>query len=141
MTIREVHPQNLTEEISKELKKMEEIEPPEWSHFVKTGPHKERPPDQPDWWYLRSASILRKVFEKGPIGVSRLRSEYGGRAGRGSAPERFKKGSGKIIRTILQQLEEAGLVRKVRGEGRKIDSDGMSLLNKLSNQIKSKQRS
>lgn len=139
MSIKDVHPQKLTKELSEELKGWDEIEPPEWSHFVKTGAQKERPPEQPDWWYLRSASVLRKVFEKGPIGVSKLRSKYGGRSDRGSGPERFQKGGGKIVRTILQQLEEANLVEKTRDKGRKIAPDGMSLLTKLSNQLKSEE--
>lgn len=134
MSIKDVHPEKLTEELSEVLKDREEIEPPEWSHFVKTGPHKERPPEQPDWWYLRSASLLRKVYKEGPIGVSRLRSAYGGRKKRGSAPERFRKGSGKIIRTALQQLEEADLVEK-GNRGRRIAPNGMSLLKRVSDQI------
>lgn len=139
MSIKDVHPEKLTEELSEKLKEFEKIEPPEWSDFVKTGNHKERPPQQPDWWYLRAASILRRVFEKGPIGVSRLRSFYGGRKKRGSSPEKFKKGGGKIVRKILQQLGEANLVETVEGEGRKIAPEGMSLLDKLSNQIKTEE--
>lgn len=139
MSIKDVHPEKLTEELSEKLKEVEQIEPPEWSDFVKTGNHKERPPQQPDWWYLRAASILRRVFEKGPIGVSRLRSFYGGRKKRGSSPEKFKKGGGKIVRKILQQLGEANLVETVEGEGRKIAPEGMSLLDKLSNQIKTEE--
>lgn len=135
MSIRDVHPKKLTEELGEELKTQEDIEPPDWSHFIKTGAHKERPPDQPDWWYLRSASILRNVYEKGPIGVSRLRSLYGGRTDRGSAPEEFRKGSGKIVRTILQQLENADLVEKTEKSGRKIAPEGMSLLTQISNKI------
>lgn len=138
MSIKDVHPQDLTEKLGEKLKEVDGIEPPQWSNFVKTGAHKERPPDQPDWWYLRTASILRRVFEEGPIGVARLRSYYGGRAERGSSPEVFRKGSGKIIRTILQQLEKAGLVEKVEKEGRKISPNGLSLLDKLSNEIKAR---
>lgn len=139
MAIKNVHPQKLTKTLSEELKDTEEIKAPEWSHFVKTGPHKERPPDQPDWWYLRSASVLRQIFEKGPIGVSRLRSIYGGRDDRKTAPEKFEKGSGKIIRTILQQLEKANLVEKEEGEGRKLSPKGMSLLTQISSQITSRE--
>lgn len=141
MSVKDVHPEKLTEKLGEKLKEFEKIEPPEWSNFVKTGDHRERPPQQPDWWYLRSASILRRVFEKGPIGVSRLRSLYGGRKKRGSSPEKFKKGSGKIIRKILQQLEEADLVEIIEGKGRKIAPNGMSLLDKLANQITSKEAS
>lgn len=141
MSIKDVSPQRLTEEVSGELKNLDGIKPPEWSQFVKTGPNKERPPAQPDWWYLRSASVLRRVYEEGPIGVSRLRSYYGGKKERGSSPEEFNKGSGKIIRRILQQLEEAGLVEKRKGKGREISSKGMSLLSEVSDKILSERGS
>lgn len=141
MSIKDAHPEELTNEISEKLKNREEIEPPEWSHFVKTGAYKERPPDQADWWYLRSSSVLRRVLEKGPIGVSRLRSYYGGRKRRGSSPEKFGKGGGKIIRSILQQLEDSNLVEKIEGKGRKISSEGMSFLTRISNQIESEEES
>lgn len=137
MSIKEVHPEKMTQRLSEELKKREEIKPPEWSNFVKTSPHKERPPDQPDWWYIRSASILRKVYKEGPIGVSKLRSIYGGGSTRGSSPERFMKGSGKIVRTMLQQLEEADLVEKREKRGRVVSPAGMSLLSMISEDIMS----
>ncbi|MDW8034100.1 MAG: 40S ribosomal protein S19, partial [Nitrososphaerota archaeon] len=56
---------------------VKEVSMPEWAMFVKTGPHRQRPPDRLDWWYLRAASILRKLYLKGPMGVSRLRKVYG----------------------------------------------------------------
>ena len=34
-------------------------------------------------------------------------------------PEIFKKGSGKIIRTILQQAEAAGLIEKIHESGKR----------------------
>nr|MBC8462842.1 40S ribosomal protein S19 [Candidatus Bathyarchaeota archaeon] len=54
-----------------------EIQPADWAGYVKTGSHVERVPQNPDWWYVRSASVLRKLYMKGPVGVSRLRKEYG----------------------------------------------------------------
>lgn len=135
MSIKDVRRQKLTEKLGEELKAIEEIQAPDWSHFVKTGSFKERPPDQSDWWYLRAGSILRRVFEQGPIGVSKLRSLYGGRENRGSSPEKSRKGSGKIIRTILQQLEDVELVTKTEDKGRKISPGGMALLDQISDQI------
>lgn len=69
---------NLIDRLSEQLKKEKKIEPPGWSAFVKTGSHTEKIPQNKDWWYARCASILRKVYIHGPIGVSDLRSEYGG---------------------------------------------------------------
>jgi small subunit ribosomal protein S19e len=117
-----------------------EVSPPPWSPFVKTGSHAERPPQNPDWWYIRCASLLRKIYFKGPVGVSRLRSEYGGRARRGNAPEHTREGGGSIIRNALQQLERAGYVRTIEREGREITAEGRSLLDSLANQLVKKEK-
>ena len=96
-------PSELVEKAGVELKKIEIIKPTEWAAFVKTGMHKERPPLNNDWWFIRTASILRKVYVSGPIGVSKLRTKYGGKKNRGVKTEHFYKGSGSIIRKIMQQ--------------------------------------
>ncbi|MBD3207453.1 30S ribosomal protein S19e [Candidatus Bathyarchaeota archaeon] len=115
---------------------IKEIQPPEWSGYVKTGSHTERVPQNPDWWYVRSASLLRKLYTKGPIGVSKLRKEYGGRKRRGMKPSHFRKAGGNIIRTSLQQLEQAGLVQKNNNQGRIVTGKGRSLLDAMATQIK-----
>ncbi|MCD6331583.1 MAG: 30S ribosomal protein S19e, partial [Thermoplasmata archaeon] len=97
--------------------------------------HKERPPEDPDWWYIRVASVLRKVYMRGPIGVSRLRALYGGRRDRGVKPYKHVKGSGSIARKALQQLEALGLVEKVEGKGRKITSKGQSLVDNTAHEV------
>lgn len=119
-----------------ELKKV--IKKPRFADFVKTGMHKERPPFNKDWWYVRAAAILRSIYKLGPIGVSKLRTKYGGRKNRGVAPDKYFKGSGSIIRKILQQLEQAGLIKKVdKGvhKGRIITPKGKSLLDKIAVQV------
>ena len=119
-----------------ELMKVKEIQPPEWSKFVKTGAHKERPPTQDDWWYIRCASILRTIYIKGPVGVEKLRTRYGGRKNMGTRKEHFRRASGNIIRKALQQLETAGLLKKAVGnKGREISPKGRSMLDKLATKI------
>jgi small subunit ribosomal protein S19e len=112
-----------------------EVSPPHWALTAKTGAHAEHPPKDPDWWYIRCASLLRKLYIKGPIGVSRLRSEYGGRKRRGRRAERAAKGGGSAIREPLQQLEAAGLVEKVGRDGRRLTGEGRSLLDRMAAQI------
>ncbi|MFH1376386.1 MAG: 30S ribosomal protein S19e [Candidatus Woesearchaeota archaeon] len=117
---------------AEKLKKIEEIKAPEWSKFVKTSPARERPPVELDWWYARTASILRKIQLLGPIGTSKLSKKYGGKKNRGHKPEKFFRGSTKIIRTILQQLEKAGLTEQAQKgahKGRIATKKGLSLLN------------
>ncbi len=113
-----------------------EIQPADWAGYVKTGSHVERMPQNPDWWYVRSASILRKLYMKGPVGVSRLRKEYGGRKRRGVRPAHFAKAGGNILRSILQQLEQAGLAQKDGIKGRVVSGKGRGLLDAMATQIK-----
>ena len=89
------------------------IEAPEWSGYVKTGASRERPPTQSNWWFIRTASILRKVAREGPVGVTSLAQTYGGSQDNGVMPNTPGVASRHIIRTSLQQLEDAGLVEKV----------------------------
>ena len=132
-TIYDKDTNELIAKASEELKKV--IKAPEWAQFVKTGVHKERPPVEKDWFYKRAAAILRSVYIKGPIGTNKLRIKYGGRKNRGQAQEKFYRGSGNIIRKALQQLEEAGLIKKAEKgvhKGRMITPKGKSFLDKLS---------
>lgn len=130
VTAREVASEKLIPKLKEELKKVEEIRPTEWSKFVKSGSHRERPPKQPDFWYIRAASLLRRIYLDGPVGTERLRSYYGGRKERGLRPPRFRKSSGNIIRKIFQQLEKAGFIEK-SGKGRKITNKGQKFLDRV----------
>lgn len=119
----------------KDLKENLKFKKPEWADFVKTGISRERAPENPDWWWIRAASILRKLYIKNnPIGVERLRTAYGGRKNRGVKPEHFYKGSGKIIRTILQEFDNLGLTEKTP-KGRKITEKGIIYLNNICSKL------
>lgn len=113
-----------------------EITPPPWAPFVKTGAHTERPPTDPDWWYVRCASLLRKVYLRGPIGISRLSKEYGGRIERSTRPEHFCRGGRSILRKALQQLEAAKLMRTEERRGRVLTEEGWGLADRLAGEIK-----
>ncbi|HEC96161.1 MAG TPA: 30S ribosomal protein S19e, partial [Euryarchaeota archaeon] len=52
VTVYDVPVTEFIERLAKELQKFEEIKPPEWAAYVKTGAHKERPPQREDWWYI-----------------------------------------------------------------------------------------
>jgi len=127
----------LIERLAEYLKEnFDAIEPPSWTAYVKTGVHAERAPQNPGWWYIRCASLLRKIYIFGPIGVERLRAKYGGRKNMGSRLKHAAKGGGAIIRKALQQLEKAGLVQIIKGRGRIVTPEGRKLLDTLSADIK-----
>ncbi len=137
-SIYDVPADELLKRTSLELKKVPEIKPPVWSLFAKTGMHKERPPTNPDWWHLRAAAVLRSIARLGPIGVSKLRTKYGGKKNRGHKREHFFKGSGSIVRKVLQQLEAAKLIKQTKigvHKGRVLTPKGHSLLDKTAGSI------
>jgi small subunit ribosomal protein S19e len=134
-TVYDVPADHIIRRAAEELKKRKEIVPPAWAAFAKTGVHKEMPPENPDWWFIRAAAVLRRVYVDGPLGVERMRSFYGGNKNRGSKPNAFRKGSGSILRKSLQQLEAAGLVIHDK-TGRRVSPEGMKFLDNLSQDVK-----
>jgi len=104
--------------------------------MAKTSSHTSRQPENPEWWFTRAASILRKTYTHGPIGIEKLRADYGGRHRKGVSREHVRKGGGTNIRKILQQLEAAGLIETNKNKGRTITSEGRRTLDKLAADIK-----
>ena len=128
-SVREIEAQKFVNTLKERLKTVKELSPPKWAGIVKTGINRTRPPQQEDFWFIRSASILRKLYIEDSAGVERLSTYYGGRKKFGLAPPHFRKGSRNTLRKILQQLEKAGMVEKVKS-GRKLTSQGRSFLEK-----------
>jgi len=141
MTVCDVPAEAFIQKLTKYLlENVDEVTPPSWGAFVKTSVHSQRPPDMEHWWYTRCASLLRKIYLKGPVGVSRLRLEYGGKSPGRGRPEHSRRGGGNILRKALQQLEKAGLVETTPRNGRVITGKGRSLLDKLAAEIKAESK-
>ena len=137
VSAKEVSSSELVKRAKEELKKLEEMKPPAWINFVKSGVHKERPPLQQDFWYIRAASVLRRIYMEGPVGVSKLRNFYGGRKHRGYRPDVSRRAAGNILRKVLQHLEKAGFVANDK-KGRKITAKGQKFLDGIAKEIKKK---
>ena len=121
--------------LAEALKKIPEIKSPEWVEFVKSAPGKERPPENTDFWHKRTASIMKQIYKLKIIGVERLRTKYGSKKNRGYQPEKFVRAGGKILRTILQQLDSAGFTeftkppKGIKGKtGRKLTEKGKEFM-------------
>ncbi len=136
VSVNDVPAAKLIGKLKEELKTVEEIKPAVWIEFVKSGINKQRPPEQDDFWYIRSASILRKLYLNGPVGVQRLRTYFGGKKQFGHAPPHFRRSSGNIIRKILLQLEKAGLIEKSQDKkGRIVTGKGRKFLNNIAYKV------
>lgn len=136
--------------LAEKISSTDGIETPDWAGYVKTGVSREKPPSQENWWFLRSAALLRKVAREGPIGVTHLSQAYGGIKDNGAMPNTPGVAGRHIIRTALQQLESAGLVEKVptkvvetdEGDvqlyaGRRITSSGQKMLDEVAHGCRS----
>ncbi|MFC6863811.1 30S ribosomal protein S19e [Halomicroarcula sp. GCM10025817] len=138
-TLYDVPAEDLIEALTETLAEEDAIEAPEWAAFTKTGVDKELPPEQEDFWPRRTASLLRKVAVDGPVGVNRLKTEYGsskqGTTRYRVRPHQKTDGSGNIIRTALQQLEEAGYVETSENDGRRVTGEGRSLLDDTASEV------
>jgi small subunit ribosomal protein S19e len=119
----------LIKKLAEKLKSESAIKAPAWTAYAKSGPHAERKPQEKDFWYVRSASILRKLYIEKNVGVGRLRTWYGRSKSKGSRPEHHVDAGGSIIRKAMQQLEAAGYVKKEK-TGRVLTPKGRSLVDK-----------
>jgi len=132
LPVKDVNQQVLIRKLGKYLKQSGKIEVPDWVECVKTGISRELPPQNQDWIYYRVASIARRVYMRCPSGVGALCRRYGGRNGRkGVVPEHTSRGSKKIIRHSLQQLEKMGWMKKAY-KGRKLTTQGRRFLEDFS---------
>ena len=135
----EISAQEYNLKLAEALKEIPEFKEPEWVQFVKSSASKERPIDDPNFWHKRAASILRQIYKNSVVGVNRLKTKYGSRKNRGMRPEKFMRGSGKIIRTILQQADKSGLTEisktikgvKSKKPGRQLTQKGKSFLESI----------
>ena len=134
-TVYDVPANTLIKKITDNIKRISQVKPPLWAAFVKTGSHAERAPQDHDWWYTRTAALLRKIYVHGPIGLGDLESMYGGSKAVGYSFSHHRNGGGSNIRNIIHQLEAAGLVTKQDAKGRVLTSKGRSLLDRTSNEI------
>ena len=120
--------------LAEQVKQLPGMEAPEWSRFAKTGSHAERPPINQDWWFARAASILRKLYLHGPVGITDLERGYGGSKAVAYFPKHHRDAGSSSIRKILKELEQAGLVGK-SPKGRILTPQGTAMLDKISKSI------
>jgi len=136
VTVRDVDARKLVLAVKEELKRFKEVQPPVWSMYAKSSVNRQRPPEEGDFWYIRGASLMKRIYIDGPVGVEKLRTFYGGRKRRRTKPARFKKSSGSVLRELLQQLEAAGFVEKEKNNfGRKITPKGRKFLDNIANKV------
>eukprot|EP00397_Hematodinium_sp_SG-2012_P069076 GEMP01116051.1.p1 GENE.GEMP01116051.1~~GEMP01116051.1.p1 ORF type:complete len:172 (-),score=50.53 GEMP01116051.1:130-612(-) len=127
-TVKDVEAAVFIRAFADHLKRQGKFELPKWADYVKTGVHKELAPYNPDWLYVRAGAIIRRIFIRGGTGVGGFKKVFGGQFRRGTCTNKFQTASGKVIRYVLQQLEEMGLVAAHPSGGRRLTPEGQRVL-------------
>merc|ERR1712194_698793 len=78
VTVKDCDPAAFIQALAEHFKRSGKIELPEWHDLIKTATFKEMCPMDPDWYYVRAASIARKVYLRGGTGVGAFSKVYGG---------------------------------------------------------------
>ena len=123
-TVRDVNTYKWVKAMANNFKKEGKIFVPSCIEFMKTGSGKERAPQNPDWYYLRCAAVLRKVYLRPGVGMGALASYFGNNKNNGSMPEHHRIGYKGLIHWAFRSLEGLGLVSKGKEQGRVITKDG-----------------
>merc|ERR1712113_1077975 len=115
-TVKDVPAKEFIEAFARHLKKGNKIKMPEWVTYYKTACFKDLAPYDPDWLYIRAASIAYQLYMRGKVGVNTLRKHYSGKHRRGTLTEHSRLTAGKCIRYCLLELERAQFVGKMQVE-------------------------
>ena len=135
ITVRDVPAAKFIAEFVKTLKLNENFVVPAWSDIAKTGVHKELAPYDPDWYYIRAAAVIRKIYLRKGTGVGALRKRFGGCFRRGTRPEVHQDASGKIIRSILINLDNLKYTEATGKGGRQVSRVGQGACDLIAREI------
>jgi small subunit ribosomal protein S19e len=135
ITVRDVSAEKFIAAYTQVLKNNDKFVVPKWVDIVKTGCHKELPPNDPDWYYVRAAAVARKIYLRQGTGVGALKKRFGGSYRRGAAPERHQDAAGGCIRTILLNLDDLNITEACAKGGRKVTRTGQQALDLVAGQV------
>lgn len=134
--VRDVAAKAFIEAYAEHLKNSDKFELPVWADTVKTGTFKELAPYGEDWYYIRAASIARKIYLRPGLGVGQLRKWYGGAyKANGVRHQHFVRANAGIIRSVLLQLEEMKVTEKCDNGGRRMTRVGQQDLDRIAGAV------
>ena len=119
-----VDSQRLTTAIAAHLKQEGKLNVPAWVGDVKTSSYKVYVPDNEDWFYVRAASIMRRLCKR-TAGIGSLTKVYGGKTRKMVKPAISTRASKNPNRKAVQALEALGWL-KMGTKGRVPTAEGIN---------------
>merc|ERR1712216_586128 len=133
ITIKDVDAHEFVKRYATHLKKQGKISLPELVDLMKTSVSRELAPYDEDWFYIRCASLARRLYVRQGTGVGAFSKVYGAKKRRGTLPGHFCRSSRGVIHNCLKQLMKVGVVEhmpeaaKKKG-GRRITTRGSRIV-------------
>eukprot|EP00768_Dysnectes_brevis_P000457 gnl/Dysnectes_brevis/109_a130_11433.p1 GENE.gnl/Dysnectes_brevis/109_a130_11433~~gnl/Dysnectes_brevis/109_a130_11433.p1 ORF type:complete len:144 (+),score=31.29 gnl/Dysnectes_brevis/109_a130_11433:33-464(+) len=119
-----------------QLKSEGAFKQPAYTEYAKTGACRDRVPESDDWYFVRAAAVLRRLYVRRNVGVGAFTKVFGTAYTTKCAPQHFKRSSSKVIRNILQQYEALGYVTQPRnGSGRVMTRKGQKIVDQFSKSL------
>lgn len=135
-TVKDIPAAKFIAALAAHFKTSGKVDVPAWNDLVKTGPNRELPPQSADWYFVRMASIARRVYINSGLGVGALAKSYGGSAAYGVRAKHHRDAARGNIRSALHALEKLTLVAKKDGsKGRYITAAGKRELDTVATRI------
>eukprot|EP01083_Nonionella_stella_P127114 385022_1 len=117
--VKDVNPGQWITAFAAHLKQQGSMDVPECVDYAKTGISRILPPQNPDWYYVRAAAVLRRVYLRPFTGIGGLSKVFGSTWGL-SRPLHFRTAATGILRKVLHSLEKLNLLAKSEDGGRVI---------------------
>ncbi|KAI1503539.1 40S ribosomal protein S19 [Biscogniauxia marginata] len=134
--VRDVDAQEFIRAYAAFLKRQGKLAVPGWVDTVKTGPGKELPPQDQDWFFVRTAAIARHIYLRKTVGVGRLSRVHGSAKNRGTRPSKHVDASRGVDRRAIQGLEKLGILELDEEKGgRRITQQGQRDLDRIAQTV------
>merc|ERR1712216_598181 len=124
VTVKDVPADEFIKAAAEFLKRQPKFDVPKYHDIVKTGVIKEFAPIDEDWFYVRTASILRKIYLRKGTGVGALKKWYGG-----------SNGTHRGTRKAMHELEKLELMEHCPDGGRAITPKGRAEMDRIAGNI------
>mmetsp|Transcript_18923 Transcript_18923/g.27844 ORF Transcript_18923/g.27844 Transcript_18923/m.27844 type:complete len:158 (+) Transcript_18923:56-529(+) len=138
ITIKDVDAHEFVKRYAVHLKKQGKISLPELVDLMKTSVSRELAPYDEDWFYIRCASLARRLYVRQGTGVGSFSKVYGAKKRRGTLPGHFCRASRGVIRNCLKQLQKVGVLEAMpegKKGGRRVTKQGQQDCDRIAKEI------
>eukprot|EP00796_Vickermania_ingenoplastis_P007305 gene7305-5147_t len=137
-TLRDVNAWRWIKTAARHFKQEGKIFVPNCAELVKTSHGRERAPQNPDWYYIRCAAILRALYIRPGQGYGGLSKRFGNKKNNGSCPEHAVKACKGLLHWGCKSLTKLGLVERGAEEGQRVTRKGRKFADAVAFQVQIK---